>query len=168
MSSDDKFCPSCGSQLVVREQEGRERPTCPNCGRVIYEDPKLAATCVIQRDGLTLLVQRAMPTGYGLWSLPGGYVDRGEPVEIAAEREVWEETGLEVRAGPLIGVFSQAQHPVVVIAYGATETGGALTAGPECLDLGFFASDRLPPLAFPRDVEIIRQYHAMRFQQQGR
>lgn len=112
---------------------------------------------MVERDGQTLFVQRAMPTGYGLWSLPGGYVDRGEPVERAAEREVFEETGLEVVTQGLIGVFSQAEHPVVVVAYTATETGGELNAGPECLDLGFFELDNLPPLAFPRDAEIVRR-----------
>ena len=157
MATDDKFCPSCGARLTFRQDEGHTRPVCPDCGRIIYYDPKLAATCVVEREGRTLFVQRAMPTGYGLWSLPGGYVDRGEPVEDAAAREVFEETGLQVITGDLIGVFSQAQHPVVVVAYSATETGGELNAGPECLDLGFFSLDALPPLAFPRDAEIIRR-----------
>ncbi len=162
MSSEDQFCAGCGTRLESRQLEGRTRPVCPACGRVVYYDPKVAATCVIQRDDRALLVRRAMPTGYGLWSLPGGYVDRGELVEAAAAREVWEETGLRVSIGELIGVFSQSQHPVVVVAYAATETGGELIAGPECLEVGFFAADELPPLAFPRDETIIREYHAMR------
>ncbi|MYC32242.1 MAG: NUDIX hydrolase [Chloroflexi bacterium] len=161
MSTDDKFCATCGSRLVMRQQEGRVHPVCPECGRVVYYDPKLAATCVVERDDRVLFVQRAMPTGYGLWSLPGGYVDRGELVEDAAAREVYEETGLQVVTAELIGVFSQAQHPVVVVAYSATETGGELIAGPECLDLGFFAPDALPPLAFPRDAEIVRRKRSM-------
>ena len=157
MSTSDKFCASCGAGLVFREDEGRTRPVCPECGRVVYYDPKLTATCVIEREGRMLFVQRAIPTGYGLWSLPGGYVDRGEPVEDAAAREVFEETGLMVVTRRLIGVFSQAQHPVVVIAYSADETGGMLSAGPECLDVDFFRPDALPPLAFPRDAEIVRR-----------
>ena len=159
MATNDKFCPSCGSRLALRESEGQPRPVCPDCGRIMYYDPKLAATCVVERQGRTLFVQRGIPTGYGLWSLPGGYVDRGELVEDAAAREVFEETGLKVVAERLIGVFSQAQHPVVVVAYTASEIGGELIAGPECLDLGFFTPDALPPLAFPRDAEIIRRKH---------
>ena len=162
MTDNDKFCPTCGARLALREHEGRTRPVCPDCGRVMYYDPKLAATCVIERDGKTLMVRRAVQTGYGLWSMPGGFVDRGEPVEDAAAREVWEETGLVVAVGQLIGLFSDAGNPVVVAAYAAEETGGVLAPGPESLEVGFFASDALPPLAFPRDEQIIRRWREIR------
>ncbi|GIS82124.1 MAG: hypothetical protein CM1200mP15_07560 [Dehalococcoidia bacterium] len=42
------------------------------------------------------MVKRGNEPGYGLWSLPGGYVDRGEIVEEAAAREVFEEPGLNM------------------------------------------------------------------------
>ncbi len=162
MTDSDKFCASCGTRLAIREHEGRKRPVCPTCGRVVYYDPKLAAACVIERDGQTLMVRRAVQTGYGLWSMPGGYVDRGEPVEAGAAREVVEETGLMVEVGLLIGLFSDAGNSVVVAAYSATEVGGVLAPGPESLDVGFFPIDDLPPLAFPRDEQIIRRWQQMR------
>ena len=162
MTSGDNFCASCGTQLELRELEGRERPVCPQCGRVVYYDPKLAAACVIERDGLTLMVKRAVQTGYGLWSMPGGYVDRGEPVETGAAREVVEETGLVVEIDQLIGLFSDAGNPVVVAAYAAIEVGGELAPGPESLDVRFFALDDLPPLAFPRDEQILRRWQRIR------
>ena len=166
MTSGDKFCAGCGAPLALRELEGRERPVCPRCGRVVYYDPKLAAACVIERGGQTLMVKRAVQTGYGLWSMPGGYVDRGEPVETAAAREVEEEAGLLVEVGQLIGLFSDAGNPVVVAAYSATEVGGVLAPGPESLDVGFFALDDLPPLAFPRDEQILRRWQRIRHQRQ--
>ena len=162
MTPNDIFCAGCGARLALRQHEGHTRPVCPDCGRVVYYDPKLAATCVIQRDGKTLMVRRAVQTGYGLWSMPGGYVDRGEPVEDAAAREVREETGLVVQVGQLIGLFSDAGNPVVVAAYAAEETGGILAPGPESLDVGFFAPDALPPLAFSRDAQIIRRWQEIR------
>lgn len=162
MINSDKFCAGCGARLTLREHEGRRRPVCPRCGRVVYYDPKLAAACVVERDGKTLMVRRAVQTGYGLWSMPGGYVDRGEIVEDAAAREVWEETGLLVEVGRLIGIFSDAGNPVVVAAYAATETGGILEPGPESLEVGFFPLEGLPPLAFPRDEQIIRRWREIR------
>ena len=145
----------------MQHQDGQSRPVCPGCGRVVYYDPKLAAACVVERRGAILMVRRAVETGYGLWSMPGGYVDRGEVVEMAAAREVREETGLMVAVRQLIGVFSDAGNPVVVAAYAAAETGGTPSPGPECLELGYFADTALPPLAFPRDAAIIRQWRLM-------
>ena len=58
------------------------------------------------------MIRRANEPGLGLWSLPGGYVDRGELVEAAAAREVLEETGLKVNVTALVGVFSEVRHPV--------------------------------------------------------
>ena len=128
---------------------------CPECGRVIYYDPKVAVASVIQRSGKVLMIRRAGDPGYGLWSMPGGYLDRGEVVEEAAAREVREETGLDVEVERLIGLFSEAGNPVIVAAFLAREVGGTLAAGDEALEVGFFDVHDLPPLAFPRDRLII-------------
>ena len=81
-------------------------------------------------------------------------------VEKAAVREVWEETGLDVEIKELIGLFSEEGQAVMVAAYSAVELGGALTLGPETLDVGFFADCDLPPLAFPRDGQIWSRWRA--------
>jgi ADP-ribose pyrophosphatase YjhB (NUDIX family) len=129
---------------------------------VVYYDPKVAATSVIERHGRVLMVRRAVETGYGLWSLPGGYVDRGEVVELAAAREVQEETGLKVQVDSLVGLFSEPGHPVIVAAYAARRVGGRLKPGPEALEVRYFSLDDLPPLAFPRDLQILVRWQAIR------
>ena len=159
---EDKYCPGCASPLEARDVEGKQRPVCPNCKRVVYYDPKVAATCVVERALKILMVRRANQPGYGLWSMPGGYVDRGEVVEDAAAREVLEETGLVVETERLLGLFSEDQHPVVVAAFAAREVGGALEAGEETLEVGFFSLNCLPPLAFPRDQLILATWHDLR------
>ena len=150
-----------------RDIFGQERPACPQCGRVVFYDPKVAAVCLIERDNEVLMIQRGTDLGYGLWSLPGGFVDRGEVVEAAAAREAWEETGLEVAVDALIGLFSLAGDPVIVAAYTAHQTGGSLAPGPEALETGFFSLDSLPELAFSRDIEILAQWQAMSSHPQG-
>jgi 8-oxo-dGTP diphosphatase len=65
--------------------------------------PVVAVGGVAVRDGALLLVQRATDPQAGRWSIPGGHVEPGESLTSAVEREVQEETGLEVRCGPLLG-----------------------------------------------------------------
>ena len=158
MQRGDKFCSSCASPLEMRLANGAMRPACPACGRVVYFDPKVAAITVISREGKVLLIRRAGDPGKGLWSVPGGYVDRGEVVEEAATREVQEETGLVVRIERLVGLFSEAGKPVIVAAFTGVEDGGQLAPGPEALEVGFFALDELPPLAFAGDSDILRKW----------
>ena len=107
------------------------------------------------------MVRRAIEPGYGLWSIPGGYVDRGEVVEEAAVREVWEETGLKVEIQRMVGLFSEQGHPVVVAIFAAREVGGNLKAGAETLELGFFSPDGLPDLAFPRDGQMLDRWQEL-------
>ena len=157
----DRFCASCASSLETRDVAGVPRPVCPNCGRTVFYDPKVAAVCVIARDGKVLMIRRATDLGYGLWSMPGGFVDRGEVVEQAAAREAWEETGLEAEVTGLIGVFSIPGDPVIVVAFSARETGGVLAPGPEALETGFFDPGAPPELAFSRDTEILARWAAL-------
>ena len=162
MLEDDKYCPRCASPLEVRQVQGKDRPACTCCGRVVYHDPKVTAVTVVEHDGRVLMVKRGLEPGIGLWSLPGGYVDRGEPVEAAAKREVLEETGLDVDVTGLVGVFSQEGQPVILVAYDSRISGGCTAAGPEVLEVGFFPPEDLPPLAFSRDREILGAWRKLR------
>ena len=143
-TSRDKYCASCATPLEQREIFGTQRPVCPECDRVVFYDPKVAAVCVVARDGKVLMIRRGTDLGYGLWSLPGGFVDRGEVVESAAAREAWEETGLEVAVDRLLGLFSLSGDPVIVAAFTAHETGGKLGARPRGPRNGLLFSRRAP------------------------
>ncbi len=151
------YCPLCATPLEAAEVAGRARPHCPACGFVQFLDPKVVVVVVVEHGGRILLGRRDMEPARGQWGFIGGYVDRGEPVEAAAVREVREETGLDVALTGLLGVFSRPDEAHVVIAYRATVRGGvtglAAQVG-EVAELAFVAPDALPPLAFPNDRAI--------------
>jgi 8-oxo-dGTP diphosphatase len=65
--------------------------------------PVVAVGGVAVRHGALLLVQRANEPQAGRWTIPGGHVEPGEGLASAVEREMREETGLEVRCGSLLG-----------------------------------------------------------------
>jgi 8-oxo-dGTP diphosphatase len=128
----------------------------------VYRDPKVAVAVIIVDDRGILLQQRAMEPRRGLWTFPSGYVDRGEQVERAAEREVREELGLDVSLTHLLGVYSEPGNPVVLIVYtGEVAAGDEPTVqAEEISEIGYFRSTDLPPLAFDHDRAIIADWEA--------
>ena len=71
------------------------------------KSPLVGVGAVIVQDGRVLLVQRGHEPLKGHWSLPGGLVRVGEPLEAAVAREVREETGLEVKPVQLIELLDR-------------------------------------------------------------
>ena len=70
--------------------------------------PALTTDCVVfDARGYVLLIRRKHDPFRGSYALPGGFVDVGETVEAACRRELKEETGLDVGALRLIGVYSE-------------------------------------------------------------
>ena len=66
-------------------------------GRIYPEAPIPTACGFVRRGDRVLLIKRNKEPSLGRWSLPGGKVELGETVAHAVEREVAEETGVEVR-----------------------------------------------------------------------
>ncbi len=128
---------------------------CTECDRVIYSDPKVAVAAIIPMDGGIVLLKRAIEPQLGKWSFPSGYVDRGERLERALEREVLEECGLIVNVKWLVGVYSDEGEAVVLVVYHAEPTSGDLIAGDETSEAGVFSTDSMPQLAFEHDNQII-------------
>ncbi|MGH3889397.1 MAG: NUDIX hydrolase [Pseudonocardiaceae bacterium] len=71
---------------------------------------------VIREDGRFLAVQRR---DTGAWVTPGGVLEPGEPLRDAAAREVYEETGVTIEVGTLIGVYQNLSTDVVTFVFHA-------------------------------------------------
>ena len=94
------------------------------------------------------MVRRGKPPGQGLWSVPGGRVERGESDERAVERELWEETGLRVIVGHLIGTVVRPA-PVGVFDihdYSCQAIGGVLRAGDDAADVAWVDAETFATL----------------------
>ena len=156
-----RFCPRCGRAFTAAAPPAR----CVDaaCGYVWYRDPKVGVgVVVVDAEGRILLVRRNHQPRIGLWAFPSGFVDAGEVVEDAAVREVLEETGVEVRLDGLLGVYSAAGEQVIFVAYAGAIVAGEPRAGDEAIEVGLFAPDALPPLAFDHDDQIVERWRAHR------
>jgi len=74
----------------------------------VPETPLLTADIIIElvenEKTQIVLIERLNPP-FG-WAIPGGFVDKGESVEMTAIREAKEETGLDVELTCLLGCYS--------------------------------------------------------------
>ncbi|MDE3000772.1 MAG: NUDIX hydrolase [Gemmatimonadota bacterium] len=157
-----RFCERCSAALVPRPVEGHSRPVCPACGFVVYLDPKVAAGVIVTLGDEVVLLKRGIEPGIGKWVFPGGYVDRGEPVEAAAAREAMEEVGLEVEIEDLLGVYSYPNVTAVLVVYTGVVVGGQLKGNFETLEVRTYPPGRIPwsELAFRSTVEALRAWMA--------
>lgn len=138
--------------MEKRRIEDREVPACPQCGFIAWRNPTVATMVIIETPGGIVLGRRSIEPGYGLWCLPGGFVNEDEAPVDAAARECEEEIKAKVEIGGLLGVYHIVRGDgagMVGIAFRASLREGESPApGHEMLEVGLFAPDNLPELAF--------------------
>jgi ADP-ribose pyrophosphatase YjhB (NUDIX family) len=121
-----------------------------------YATPKLDGRGVVFKDGKILMVKELIDGG---WTLPGGWVDVGEPLSLAVEREVREESGYLVKARKVLAVYDRnaPRHhhtPYIFHIYKifvqCDLIGGEASASIETEGADFFSPDQIPPLSIAR------------------
>jgi ADP-ribose pyrophosphatase YjhB (NUDIX family) len=115
-----------------------------------YPTPKVDVRGAVVRDGKILLVQEITD---GNWSLPGGWADLGESPREMVEREVLEESGMQVKAQKVVAVYDACNFQPLEfwhaykIVFLCEILGGEPAPSMETPAVGFFSPDNLPPLS---------------------
>ncbi|MBA3876506.1 MAG: NUDIX hydrolase [Anaerolinea sp.] len=147
MAASLNFCSRCGAELRFGAIEGEDRlrSSCPACGHVAYVNPRLVVTTLpVTDDGRIVLLRRGIEPGLGAWAQPGGFLEVDETVAEAAVRETFEETGLQVRPGEIVGLYTRLEAAVVVLVFEALVVGGTPAPTPEALEVQAFHADAIP------------------------
>jgi 8-oxo-dGTP diphosphatase len=102
------------------------------------EWPRCGTSAAIFRRREVLLIERAKGPLKGLWSLPGGHIEAGEPARTAALREVREETRVAAELGGLVDIHEVVRrsargrllaHYLLVVWYGRWLAGEPVAGG---------------------------------------
>jgi 8-oxo-dGTP pyrophosphatase MutT (NUDIX family) len=140
-----------------------------------YDDPNApkpnstvpAASAVVVNDADEILLHRRSDND--LWSVPGGAMELGESILQTVVREVREETGLEVRPGRVVGIYTDPRSVIAFedgevrqqfsICFVCTIIGGRLAVSSESTEVQFVAPGAIDDLAISPPVRLrIRHY----------
>lgn len=142
------------------------RAHCPHCGEEFEKslNPVPAVDVIIESGGGIVLIKRSNPPPG--WALPGGFVEYGESLEAAAQREAYEETGLRLKFLEQFHTYSNPgrdprMHTISTVFLATAE--GAPEGGDDAAEAAVFTRENLPPLAFDHQ-EIIDDYFRYRSQ----
>lgn len=124
-----------------------------------------AAILILDEQNRLLLMKRS---DSGCWGPPGGATEPGELVEMAAKREAFEETGLQIGEMSLFGVFSGPElyykYPNgdevynVTIVYLSQDVSGEIRLNNEHTDWSWFAMDEIPKTISPPIMPVIEKF----------
>jgi 8-oxo-dGTP diphosphatase len=124
---------------------------------------KIGVGVIIKKSGKVLLGKRIGSHGAYTWSFPGGHIDNNETPELAAKREVLEETGLIVEnlvpAGFTFDHFSDVNTDYLTLFYSCNWTGGTpqVIEANKCLEWSWFPIDELPEPLFTPIASLLKQ-----------
>ncbi len=161
-----QHCKACGATVTYRIPPGdnRERATCDRCGTVFYENPlNVVGTLPVWRDQV-LLCRRNIEPRHGLWTLPAGFMELGEPSAEGAARETVEEAGARIELGALFSVLNVAHVGQLHLFYLAELVDTDFAPGPETIEAQLFSEGQVPwdELAFRTVRRTLEFYFADR------
>jgi NAD+ diphosphatase len=147
-----KFCGACGGHLHFHTDISKR---CEICGKEVW--PQLATAVIVRISrGDEILLARGRNFRSNFFGLIAGFVETGETLEQAVEREVMEETGLSIKN---IRYFDSQPWPFpngLMVGFTADYAGGEIHVQREELKkAGWFNKTNLPNL--PEKLSIARR-----------
>ena len=152
----------------VPHDDSFERDICTHCGLINYQNPRIIAGVVasLTENGeeKILMCRRAIEPRKGFWTLPAGFMEKGETVAQGAAREAHEEACAEVKPNALIGVYNVERIAQVQMFYRAELTSPKIAAGPESEEVALMRWDEIPwnELAFPAVYYALQHWYETR------
>ena len=157
-----KHCSSCGHPVQYRVPPGDQRPraVCAHCGAIHYQNPLIVAGCVVEHAGRILLCRRAIEPRRGYWTNPAGFMELGETLQRAAERETQEEALADVTLGSMLSVTNILQTGQVHIFFRAMLPDPRYGSGAESLEVRLFDEAEIPwqDMAFRSSTFALQRY----------
>jgi 8-oxo-dGTP diphosphatase len=139
-------------------------------GRSYPSRPYLAVSAAIIRDGRVLIVRRARPPAYGVFTLPGGGVEAGETLRDAVIREVLEETALAIEPLGLAGyreaiardADGRVERHFVILPFAARWLSGEVALNEELAEARWLVPAELDGLKTTEGLaEVVRAAYAI-------
>lgn len=148
-----QFCGKCGSPTVYMENERAK--VCPKCGFRSYPRLSPAVITAIIKDGQILLAHAKHFSG-DMHSVIAGFVEPGETLEEAVQREIKEEVGLKVKNIKYFGNQPWPFPDSLMIGFTAEYLEGEICAdGYEIDHADWYTPNNLPPI--PSEISIARK-----------
>jgi ADP-ribose pyrophosphatase YjhB (NUDIX family) len=141
-----KFCPACGASVELRVpgDDNRARHICTACGTIHYQNPRMVVGSIPAWEDKVLLCRRAIEPSFGLWTLPGGFMENGESVTQAAVRETQEEANARIAVADLYSMYSLPYINQVHLLFRARLLDLDFSPGQESLEVELFGEAEIP------------------------
>ncbi len=161
-----KFCSQCSAHLDLRIPAGDNLPRyiCDTCNTIHYTNPKIVAGCILEWKERVLLCRRGIEPRRGLWTLPAGFMEDGESIITAVEREALEEANAVCEDLRLYSLYSLIHVSQVYLIFRGKLKDGYASPGSESLEVKLYTEDEVPwqQIAFTVVYETLSQYFSER------
>ena len=137
-----------------------------NSSKIYPDRPQVAVGAIVFKNDRVLLVRRGQSPSQGLWAIPGGSVELGESLQEAAEREIFEESSLTIRANEPVFTFDfveqddigRIRYHYVIVDLMADYIAGEPRPGDDVTEARWVSSQEMKKLEVsPKTLELLRE-----------